>query len=341
MQKEYNGKTVFIVLNWEGWKDTVECLESIFQVQFLNYQVVVVDNNSKDNSIEKIKEWAKGKIPVQSKYLTYTPDCKPISYAEVGLQDHSAENARLILMKLPANIGFARGNNAGIRYALLHLKSDHIMILNNDTVIYRDSLMQLIDVFKNDPNIGLVGPKIIDYFTGIHWQGVAYKRLSVMDNILYFTPLMKLVAKTPIGRINLVKGETPLKVYGIAGCCMLFRTKVLEEIGMFDETTFLGWEEYIIAEKLLNKGYSTYVVPKATILHKVARDTVKIEPVEKTIIFMKSEIYFQKQYLKWPFYKRAIIKLVRLLIFVVGSLAIASYRRNLARLIKVLFEREN
>jgi hypothetical protein len=199
----------------------------------------------------------------------------------------------------------------------------------------------MIDVLKNDPNIGLVGPKIIDYFTGIHWQGVAYKRLSVMDNILYFTPLIKLVVKTPIGRINLVRGETPFKVYGIAGCCMLFRTKVLEEIGMFDEKTFLGWEEYIIAEKLLKKGYSTYVVPKAIILHKVARDTVKIEPVEKTIIFMKSEIYFQKEYLKWPLYKRALIKLVRLLIFIIGSLAITAYRRNLPRLIKVLFEKES
>lgn len=58
-----------IILNWNGWQDTVECLESLYQITYPNYDVIVIDNGSKDESIKKIKEWAKGKITVKSKFF--------------------------------------------------------------------------------------------------------------------------------------------------------------------------------------------------------------------------------------------------------------------------------
>jgi len=62
-------KVAIIILNWNGWKDTIECLESVFRNTYPNYQVIVVDNGSTNGSMEKIKDWAEGKqefiIPVK------------------------------------------------------------------------------------------------------------------------------------------------------------------------------------------------------------------------------------------------------------------------------------
>jgi len=57
-------KIAIIILNWNGWKDTIECLESVFRIDYPNYQVIVVDNNSPNNSMEYIKAWAEGNLDV-------------------------------------------------------------------------------------------------------------------------------------------------------------------------------------------------------------------------------------------------------------------------------------
>ena len=77
-----NPKVSIIILNWNGWKDTIECLESLYQIAYPNYDVIVVDNGSEDDSIEKIKEYAEGKIKVESKFFEYSPENKPIKIVE-------------------------------------------------------------------------------------------------------------------------------------------------------------------------------------------------------------------------------------------------------------------
>ncbi|WP_342452635.1 glycosyltransferase family 2 protein [Thermococcus stetteri] len=62
-----------IILNWNGWKDTIECLESLYRITYPNYDVILVDNASKDDSVQKIKEYAEGKIKVNSKFFEYNP----------------------------------------------------------------------------------------------------------------------------------------------------------------------------------------------------------------------------------------------------------------------------
>ena len=67
-----------IILNWNGWFDTVECLESIYNLNYSNYQVIVVDNNSSDDSIQKINDYTMGKLEVKSNFFKYDPNDKPI-----------------------------------------------------------------------------------------------------------------------------------------------------------------------------------------------------------------------------------------------------------------------
>ena len=69
-------KVAIIVLNYKGWQDTIECLESLQQINCPDYQVIVVDNGSNDESVEKIKEWADGKLSVESEHVEYCPNLK-------------------------------------------------------------------------------------------------------------------------------------------------------------------------------------------------------------------------------------------------------------------------
>lgn len=335
-------KVDIVVLNWNGWEDTIECLESLFQMTYGNYRVVLVDNGSTDGSIERIKDWASGKRQVQSKYFIYDPNTKPIPVIEHD--QHAPEAGRgkepLIIIRLKENIGFARGNNVGIKYALSDPEYKYILALNNDTIVRPDFLERMMDVFKEHPKAGLLGPKIVDYYSGKHWQGVMLDRIDIFTTIMFFTPLKIFFNRVPMSKRYLLPGRGAEKVYGIAGCCMLFKSKILEEIGLFDETTFLGWEEYIIAEKLLKRGYETYAAAESIIYHKVARDTVRREPVEKTIIFLRSERYFQEKYLKMPAYQRLMIKAIRLIAYSIIAVFNKQFRNNYINLMNAILERK-
>ena len=81
-----------IILNWNGWRDTIECLESLYRINYLNYDIIVVDNDSNDESIEKIKEYCNGKTEINSKFFKYSEENKPIEVFEI-LED-DARNKR-------------------------------------------------------------------------------------------------------------------------------------------------------------------------------------------------------------------------------------------------------
>src|ERR1700694_2988487 len=114
-----------ILLNWNGWKDTIECLESVFRLNSPDFRVVVCDNASADGSLEKIKQWARGELPAESanpllSHLTLPPFPKPILYCELTREEAESGTAThscpLTLIQNGANVGFAAGNNVGLRY---------------------------------------------------------------------------------------------------------------------------------------------------------------------------------------------------------------------------------
>ena len=151
-----NPKVSIIILNWNGWKDTLECLESLYQINYPNYDVIVIDNGSEDESIKKIREYCKGKIETKSDFFEYSEDNKPIKIFEFKEEELETKktinnefsslspNKRLILIKNHKNYGFAEGSNIGIRFALKSFNSDYILLLNNDTVVDKTFLTELV-----------------------------------------------------------------------------------------------------------------------------------------------------------------------------------------------------
>ncbi len=159
-----------VILNWNGWRDTIECLESIYQNNYPNYNVIVVDNDSNDESINKIKEYCNGQIKIESSFFEYNQHNKPIEILEVESNEYilhkdyeECPSLRLILIKNDKNVGFAEGNNIGIKYALNNLYPDYLLLLNNDTVVDKRFLVEMLKVSESDNKIGIVGPKIYFY----------------------------------------------------------------------------------------------------------------------------------------------------------------------------------
>jgi GT2 family glycosyltransferase len=120
-------KVSIILVNWNNSGDTIECLESLEQLTYQNFEIIVVDNNSTDNSIKELE---------------------------------NVNNIHLIQNN--NNLGFAGGNNVGIELALKG-KSDYILLLNNDTVVDKEFLSVFVNKVAADINIGVIGGKIYYY----------------------------------------------------------------------------------------------------------------------------------------------------------------------------------
>ena len=114
-------RVAIIILNWNGWGDTVECLESLYRISYPNYDVIVVDNGSEDESVQKIREYCEGGIEVESKFFEYSRENKPIKIIEYtregaeagggkerGIVD-LASNGKMMIIKNKKNYGFLGG----------------------------------------------------------------------------------------------------------------------------------------------------------------------------------------------------------------------------------------
>lgn len=128
--------TYIIILNYNGWKDTIECLESLKCIQE-DYKIVLIDNKSTDNSIDKLEKW---------------------------IQNQKELSSNLIFIKSSENNGYAAGNNIGIKYVESQEDAEFIWILNNHTLIKADILENLLNCYKNleNENIALLGSKILN-----------------------------------------------------------------------------------------------------------------------------------------------------------------------------------
>jgi len=289
-------KVAITILNWNGWKDTIECLESVFRNTYPNYQVIVVDNDSTDGSMEKIKAWADGKqevlIPAPSHplyHLSHPAVKKPISYiyytrkeAEKGgnfkleekvtneWQERRKINCKelnptspypLIFIQTGENLGFAGGNNIGIKYTLYKKNIEYFLLLNNDIVVDKKFLRSLFLINGNDKKVGVVGPKIYSYekHPEIYSAGC-----TTEPNILK----RKFVSQRGRGEIDRGQYNTIEEVGYIEGCCLKINCKILNAIGLMDERYFLYFEDLDWILRIKQLGCKSIYIPQSIIWHK-------------------------------------------------------------------------
>ncbi|ADD08062.1 glycosyltransferase family 2 protein [Candidatus Aciduliprofundum boonei] len=290
-------KVSIIILNWNGWRDTIECLESVYQLDYPNYDVVVVDNASTDDSIQKIKKYAKGGLPVKSKFFNYNPTIKPISVFEIdengfnyfNLKEYERinPNKRMIVIKNHQNYGYAGGNNIGIEFALHYLNPEYIYILNNDVVVEKNNLKELVKVFSIDTKIGFVSP--IQLY---------YDKPEIVNNTGAEIIFSKAKSTHLNNGINISKVHISTKeIPSLSGAAMLVKKEVFKKVGVLNDFFFLYWEETEFIFRAKKFGYKAYMCGRTKIWHKVSVSTKKIN---LTVLYFdnRNRIIVSKQYAK-------------------------------------------
>jgi len=290
-----------IILNWNGWNDTIGCLESLYRITYPNYDIIVVDNGSEDESIEKIKEWANGKIEVRSKFFEYNPMTKPVRYIEYdresaeagGVKEKEvqglASSKKMVIIGNEKNYGFAGGNNIGMRYALRALDPDYILLLNNDTVVESKFLSELVKVAEGDEKIGIVGPKI--YY---------YDRPNIIASAGGKINFFGVAYQVGEGEREGERHEKSEYLEWITGTSLLLSRELICSIEGFDSNFFVFEEDLDLCLKAAKKGFKISYAPKAKIYHKGSVYTKLIRgyfTVKNRMIVARRHYRFGKRFL--------------------------------------------
>lgn len=271
-----NSYIAIVILSWNGWADTIECLESIYQIEYSPYVVIVVDNGSTDNTILRIKEWANGSISLKSKYITFNPNLKPIKIFQFSKKESDSINIKqlkqitnlsknekiLFLIACEKNFGPTKGANIGLKFSL-KLSPDFILFMNNDTVVDPHFLTKLVDVAKRDKQIGLISPFIYSYNNPNEIQSCG-ERISAV-----FIKSKKVCdEKNPADVV-----DSDMAV----GSCMLISKETIAKIGLFpsDFPVVLADVAYSLEAKA--HGLKIKFVRDSKIWHKKSRSTSKLK----------------------------------------------------------------
>ena len=248
MNQENNYPLVsIIIVNWQNWPDTQECLTSLLDLNYPNYKIVLIDNGSADNSVERAEEFV-------TEY----------------------QNSLLIdLIKLPQNIGFAGGNNVGIKKAI-NGRSKYVLLLNNDALAPdKNFLRKLVDYAENNQRIGMVSPKIY-YASNFDYQkkeGVIWFAGGKID-WLGLNPIHLQYNQNE----KVDYSEKTKLVDWLSGCCILVSQKMIKDIGLMREDFFLYFEDTDWSLRAREKGWRLAYIPSSWILHKIAQSSGEFSP---------------------------------------------------------------
>jgi len=212
-----------VILNWNRFDDTAECLRSVLASDHPEFEAIVVDNGSTNGSADRLARDFPG----------------------------------LTLIRAGANLGYAGGNNLGLK-AAFDRGSAAALVLNNDAIIEPSTISRLV-IGAADPAVGIAGPKI--YFYGEPdrlWSAGGYLR-EPWDVGLWGS-------RRPDG----ARFEGPHEVDWVTGCALLIKREVVERIGLMDEGYFLLFEETEWCVRARKAGFKVVCLPQARAWHKVS-----------------------------------------------------------------------
>jgi len=321
MTHKANPKISIIIPTFNGKKYILDCLKSIEKSTYSDYEVIVIDNASKDGTPELVKE----------------------------------EFPQIELIVNKKNLGFTGGNNIGIKES----RGEFIFLLNDDTVIHPDLLKTLVTELESSPKIGIVGPKIYFipassadkparqdkiWFAGgkIDWKrGEAYNLGRGLIN-------------------SELKNDIRKEVDFITGCALMVKREVIEKIGLLDEKFFAYYEDADWCQKAAKAGYSVVYIPFGGVWHvkSATSSQVYLDDIRGKYFRMLGRYLFTVIRLKYKNYRNRLVffirhakfyyKIIFLIRFIfiftpkfLGSVLIVtpySVLKNIGRRIKSIFE---
>ena len=243
--------SIFIILlNWNGLADTLDCLRSLEELAYPNAHVVVVDNGSVNDEAARIE----------------------LAYPSVTV------------LRNGANLGYAGGNNRGIRHAMAE-GADYIWLLNNDTTVATTCVTELVRAAESRPDVGILSPVIYQQGAAdeIQSAGAVLDRQREEHRIL--RTFEALAAENAGGSLLLW------------GTALLLRRKTVDSVGLLDERYFAYHEDMDYCLRVMAAGLRTLVVPDAKVYHKTGRSLGPRQSPVREYLLVRNWYLFWRTYL--------------------------------------------
>lgn len=293
----YISKSFIVLVNYKSWKDTIECLESIYKLSYKNIQILIIDNSPSNESIENITKWANGSIETiytSFKELVYPLEQKPLEYKFLKEKDllKKVYSEKLLIIKALHNSGFSAANNIGLKYInKVANKEDSVWLLNNDTVVSKNALTNLIQRFDEIQNCGILGSKLIEYNSPDTIQAIGGNYNSWLGKITMVGQNLPITEEC-----NNVKFDYPI------GASMFIKVNYLKQVGLMEEKYFLYFEEYDWVLRGKKKGYQASIAFDSVVYHKGGGSSGGTSSQLADFYGIRSKILFTKKFfpLKLP-----------------------------------------
>jgi GT2 family glycosyltransferase len=250
------------ILNWNAGAVLTDCVENLLEAsKSFERELVVVDNNSSDASVAQLS--------------ARFPEVQVIA-------NHS-------------NLGYARGNNIGARH-LLDRGCDLLLFANPDVIVSESALHALLRTLRNTPDAGCCGGLPMNS-KGVS-RAACRTKPSLFEKLVLYSPLSYIPITRPLRRRHYLNPDSlsdGSPVFAVSGAMVLFRAAAFQQIGGFDEATFLYEEELIAAEGLAAAGWKTLVATSCRYFHWEAHSSRHM-PYRRRLHFIRSEQYLLRRY---------------------------------------------
>ncbi len=288
-----------ILVNWNGWRDVIECIGSVLEQSHLGLHIFVVDNDSRDGSVENICTWCA--TPATEAHWRNHDGVARItdrsaSAIAVRVVDNSGQalppppqECRVTIIRSGGNLGFAGGCNVGMRSAGI-AAFDFFWLLNTDTVVHRDALAALVRRARASQRIGLVGstvryydrPDIIEALGGARFRSATLTTRQIGQGLRLDA------TSTDPAAIEREMGY-------VAGASMLVSNIFVREVGLMQEDYFLYFEELDWAmrgRELFAWGYAA----DSHVFHKSGASSSKVMPAFTANLYYRNRIRFAARF---------------------------------------------
>jgi GT2 family glycosyltransferase len=267
-----------VLLNYNSVNDVINCIDSIFKFdKDIDFSIVVVDNRSNDFERETLKNTFDG-------------------------------NNKVDLLLLDKNLGYAKGNNEGIKYLFSKYKTEYICVINPDVVLIEyQTIGRLINIYNQLNKPCLITPMM--QINGENKKDLSSWSLpglgiELRDNIVLIKKILNIIRSKKHIYINTFE-----KVDVVSGAFFFTSSEKFKLINFFDENTFLYFEEVILASKIKSLGLNNYLINNINYCHGYSRTISKFhDKLSKYHFLNESKLYYYSRYCKYSKLKLFILK---------------------------------
>ena len=237
-------KVYIVILNYKQWQDARDCLDSVLASSYTDFSVLVIDNNSENNSLEHLGEWLKNKNGSVVQAMLFKQG--------INSQFMASGLPKVTFLQNDRNEGFAAGNNLALRF--LQNEDAYTWLLNPDMVVKHDTMEQLVGFAEQQSPDSIIGAQV--HFSagnpGLFFYG---------GGMINFTSATVKLAKGPadVSRLDYISGG-----------CLFTHAANFKKLGLLPEQYFLYWEETDWCYRAKQQNYQLLVCPQAICYDKIS-----------------------------------------------------------------------